>query len=73
MDKSKGIEKFLEMLKITKLLSEEELEAMDHQIPMTQELFDSILKKMTGQGIEDSYLDFMNEFSEFLSEKQKKY
>ena len=69
MDKSKGIEKFLEMLKITKLLSEEELQAMDHQIPMTQELFDSILKKMTGQGIEDSYLDFMNEFSEFLSEK----
>ena len=69
MDKSKGIEKFLEMLKITKLLSEEELQAMDHQIPMTQELFDSILKKMTGQGIEDSYLDFMNEFSEFLLEK----
>ena len=69
MDKSKGIEKFLEMLKITKLLSEEELQAMDHQIPMTQELFDSILKKMTGQGIEDSYLDFTNEFSEFLSEK----
>ena len=69
MDKSKGIEKFLEMLKITKLLSEEELEAMDHQIPMTQEVFDSILNKMTGQGLEDSYFDFMNEFSEFLSEK----
>ena len=69
MDKSKGIEKFLEMLKITKLLSEEELQAMDHQIPMTQELFDSILEKMTGQGLEDSYFDFMNEFSEFLSEK----
>ena len=69
MDKSKGIEKFLEMLKITKLLSEEELQAMDYQIPMTQELFDSILEKMTGQGLEDSYFDFMNEFSEFLSEK----
>ena len=69
MDKSKGIEKFLEMLKITKLLSEEELEAMDHQIPMTQEVFDSILNKMTGQGLEDSYFDFMNEFSEFISEK----
>ena len=69
MDKSKGIEKFLEMLKITKLLSEEELQAMDYQAPMTQEVFDSILIKMTGQGLEDSYLDFMNEFSEFLSEK----
>ncbi len=69
MDKSKGIEKFLEMLKITKLLSEEELQALDHQIPMTQEVFDSILNKMTGQGLGDSYLDFMNEFSKFLSEK----
>ena len=69
MEKSKGIEKFMEMLKITSLLSEEELQAIDHQIPMTQELFDSILVKITGQGLEDSYLDFMDEFSQFLGGK----
>ena len=54
------------MLKFTTLLSEEELKAMDHQIPMTQELFDSILNKITGKGFEDSYFDFLEEFSQFL-------
>ena len=72
MDKSKGIEKFMELLKITALLSEEELEAMDHQIPMTKELFDSILDKITGKGLEDTYFDFMDEFAEFLEKKNEK-
>ena len=36
MNRSEGMEKFLEMLKFTSLLSEEELQAVDHQIPMTQ-------------------------------------
>ena len=60
------MEKFLEMLKFTTLLSEEELKAMDHQIPMTQELFDSIINKITGKGFEDSYFDFLEDFSQFL-------
>ena len=72
MNRSEGMEKFLEMLKFTSLLSEEELQAVDHQIPMTQELFDSILEKITGQNIGDSYFDFIDEFSKFLVKKDKK-
>ncbi len=62
--------KFLEMLKITALLSEEELRAVDHQIPMTRELFDSILNKLTGKGLDESYYDFLEEFSQFLVAKE---
>ena len=60
------MDRFLEMLKITALLSEEELQAVDHQIPMTKELFDSILEKITGQNIGDSYFEFLEEFKNFM-------
>lgn len=69
---NKSLRKWDEMLKILSLISDEELKAMEHQIPMTQELFDSIVEKISGQGIVELYEDFLIEFQQFLVKSHTK-
>lgn len=70
--KNRFPKKWYEMLKVLSLISDDELKAMEHQIPMTQELFNSILQKITGQGITELYEDFLIEFQQFLSIDEEK-
>ena len=62
-----GFEKNLsEFLELTIRLTEEELEAVDHMIPMTQELFDSIVDKCAWMDTEEFFFRFIDEYPEFL-------
>lgn len=55
-----------EFLKLTFILSEEELEAVDYIRPMTQELFDGILEKCERMNIDSFLSDFWLEYPEFF-------
>lgn len=55
-----------EFLEMTFRLTEEELRAVDHMIPMTQELFDSIVDKCAGMETDNFFFKFIGEYPEFL-------
>lgn len=49
----------------------EELAAIDHQIPMTRELFDSCIDKCILLGVDKLFYDLLSEYPEFLEEYAK--
>jgi len=60
---SEGMKEFL---KVTFYLNDEELKALDKQIPMTPELFDRCCDKLSEIGAEKELLQFMLDYPEFL-------
>ena len=58
-----------EFLDLTFCLSVEELKAVDHMIPMTEILFESIVEKCGVVGADFFFQEFILEYPEFL----KKY
>lgn len=59
-------EKLEEILKVLLILSDEELQAVYHEKTMTQELFDSIVDKCTGLGVDTFFTDFITKHQKFL-------
>lgn len=55
-----------DFLTITFCLTEEELQAVDHLIPMTQEIFDSIMEKCGELEISKFFVNFINEYPDFF-------
>ena len=64
--------KFISFLAVTFTMSDEELQAIDGVIPMTQELFDSITDKCIGPEFESFFDDFILKYPDFLIENAKK-
>ena len=62
------------MLVETFELSEEQLAAIHHQIPMTQELFDSILDKAedVGPDMDKLFYSMLDEYPEYMSVRADK-
>lgn len=59
-------ERLEEFIRAAFLLDDEELEALDHQRPMTQNLFDSIIDKCMEEGIDNIFESLLREYPEFL-------
>ena len=53
------------------LLDQEEVDAIGGAIPMTQELFDSILDKCMGQRVDEFFYEMLSRYPEFLKESAK--
>ena len=61
-----------EFLELTFYLSEKELQAVDHMIPMTQELYESIVEKCSEIGADFFFQEFILEYPEFLTRYAKR-
>lgn len=63
--------RFWNLLVETFEFSDEEQRAIDHQQPMTQELFNSCLDKCMVLGTERLFFRLLNEYPEFMTEYTK--
>lgn len=61
-----------EFFKLTFYLSEEELAAVDHIIPMTQALYEGIINKCDELGVDEFFQKFILEYPEFLEKYAQK-
>ena len=55
-----------DFVKAATFLQEDELKALDGQIPMTQELFDSLCDRLSEIGAHNDFFRLLNEYPEFL-------
>lgn len=55
-----------EFLDVSVLLTDEELQALDKQISMTQELFDRLCDRLSEIGAHSEFFRLLNEYPEFL-------
>ena len=60
------LDRFEEFLKTTFLLDEDELKALDKQIPMTQEMFDHLCSRLTEIGTDRLAFELMLDYPDLL-------
>lgn len=60
------VDKFEEFLKATFLLDEDELKALDKQMPMTQEMFDHLCSRLTEIGADRLAIELMLDYPDLL-------
>lgn len=64
--KKEQLERIGEFVRVAVFLKENELQALDKQIPMTQELFDSLCDRLSEIGAHNDFFRLLNEYPEFL-------
>lgn len=67
MEKRRMTEEERERVRLEIILSSEEIAAAKGSIPMTQELFDSIVDKTTGMDVDLFFIDFISRYYMFLA------
>ncbi len=55
-----------DFVKAAFFLKEDELKVLDGQIPMTQELFDSLCDRLSEIGAQNEFFRLLNEYPDFL-------
>ena len=60
------IDRINEFLKATFLIDEDELKALDKQIPMTQKLFDQLCGRLTEIGADELFLKLISDYPDLL-------
>lgn len=60
------LDRFEEFLKTTFLLDEDELKALDKQMPMTQEMFDHLCSRLTEIGADRLAIELMLDYPDLL-------
>lgn len=60
------LDRFEEFLKATFLLDEDELKALDKQMPMTQEMFDHLCSRLTEIGADRLAIELMLDYPDLL-------
>ena len=55
-----------EFMKVAVLLKDDEIQAIDKQIPMTQDLFDRLCDRLSEIGAQNEFFRLLSEYPDFL-------
>ena len=66
------VERVNDFVKAASLLTENELKALDGQVAMTQQLFDSLCDRLSTIGAQNEFFRLLNEYPDFLRNSEDK-